>query len=139
MPPTVTRTPAGTSKAHRPVVCTAVIVATRMPTNIAMPPTSGISPICCLRPPGLSVMQRRTARGRSVSVKTTVIANASAVDNDSPHVILCLGPEHPEILLDDPAVPLSRGIRCADDKSDDDVTFFRTVAVRWPRSAALHY
>ena len=88
-------------------VCTAVIAATRMPMNIAMPPTSGISPICCLRPPGLSVMRRRSARGRSVSVSTTVTANASAVENDSPMGTINYfhtAREHPEI-LDDPAIP----------------------------------
>src|SRR4029077_14873065 len=109
MTPTMTRSAAGTSNVHRPVGCTAAIAATRMPMNIAMPPTSGISPICCLRPPGLSVMRRRSARGRSVRVRTTVTANASAVDNDSPKQgILYLylpAREYPETLLDDEALP----------------------------------
>jgi|SRR5438105_1322252 len=89
-------------------VCTAVIAATRMPMNIAMPPTSAISPTCCLRPPGLSVMRRRTATGRSASARTTVPANASTVDDNSPMqgtLLFCLRLEHPEIPLDDPAVP----------------------------------
>src|SRR3981081_3569150 len=113
MTPTMTSSAAGTSNVHRPLGCTAAIAATRMPMNIAMPPTSGISPICCLRPPGLSVMRRRSARGRSVSVRTTVTANASAVDDDSPkqgilYLYLPTAPEHPEILLDDPALPQPR-------------------------------
>jgi len=47
-----------------PWFCTAVIAATRMPMNIAMPPMSGISPICCLRPAGL-VRDAKTKRERT--------------------------------------------------------------------------
>src|SRR6266403_5054257 len=43
MTPTVTRSAAGTSKVHRPVVCTVVIAATRMPMNIEIPLIGGIA------------------------------------------------------------------------------------------------
>ena len=62
-----------------------------------------------------------------MSVRTAVTANASALDNDSPKQGILFLPTargHPEILLDEPALPSAEVYAVVPQfKSDDEVTF----------------
>ena len=48
------------------------------PQNMAMPPITGISPACCLRPPGISTRPIRSAGLRRKCARKAVIAKASS-------------------------------------------------------------
>ena len=55
-------------------------IPVNMPTNIAIPPMIGTSPMCDLRPPGRSTSPTLRAMGRRANMKEVVTANATTID-----------------------------------------------------------